>query len=175
MVVHLTSPDKRYDMLYLFNYAILNIKTSWRLNGIGDVQMFGMGDYSLRVWLDPNKTASRNLTATDEVTAIREQNRQVAAGASVPRPPPMPPVSSCRSTPRAAWSPRRSSRTSSSAPVMMARITRLKDIARVELGSSQYALRSLLNNQPAVAIPIFQRPGSNAIQISTTFAPRWPS
>ena len=79
MVVHLTSPDKRYDMLYLSNYALLNIKDELaRLGGVGDVQLFGMGDYSLRVWLDPNKTASRNLTATDVVTAIREQNRQVA-------------------------------------------------------------------------------------------------
>lgn len=85
MVVHLTSPDKRYDMLYLSNYAILNIKDELaRLNGIGDVQMFGMGDYLLRVWLDPNKTASRNLTATDVVTAIREQNRQAAAGVPCP-------------------------------------------------------------------------------------------
>ncbi len=115
MVVHLTSPDKRYDMLYLSNYAILNIKDELaRLGGVGDVQLFGMGDYSLRVWLDPNKTASRNLTATDVVTAIREQNRQVAAGAlgcaACAR---MPTASSCRSTPRAVWSLRKSSRTSS--------------------------------------------------------------
>jgi multidrug efflux pump len=117
MVVHLTSPDNRYDMLYLSNYAILNIKDELaRLGGVGDVQLFGMGDYSLRVWLDPNKTASRNLTATDVVTAIREQNRQVAAGALGAPPAPTPPASSCRSTPRAAWSPRKSSRTSSFAP-----------------------------------------------------------
>ncbi|MDX9668992.1 MULTISPECIES: efflux RND transporter permease subunit [unclassified Pseudomonas] len=167
MVVHLTSPDKRYDMLYLSNYAILNIKDELaRLGGVGDVQLFGMGDYSLRVWLDPNKTASRNLTATDVVTAIREQNRQVAAGQLGA--PPAPNAQSFQLSVNTQG--RLVSEEEFENIIIRAgdngEITRLKDIARVELGSSQYALRSLLNNQPAVAIPIFQRPGSNAIQIS---------
>ncbi|MDR9753409.1 efflux RND transporter permease subunit [Pseudomonas sp. SZMC_28357] len=167
MVVHLTSPDKRYDMLYLSNYALLNIKDELaRLGGVGDVQLFGMGDYSLRVWLDPNKTASRNLTATDVVAAIREQNRQVAAGALGA--PPAPNATSFQLSVNAQG--RLVSEEEFENIVIRSgdngEITRLKDIARVELGSSQYALRSLLNNQPAVAIPIFQRPGSNAIQIS---------
>ncbi|AZZ76160.1 efflux RND transporter permease subunit [Pseudomonas sp. RU47] len=167
MVVHLTSPDKRYDMLYLSNYAILNIKDELaRLNGVGDVQLFGMGDYSLRVWLDPNKTASRNLTATDVVTAIREQNRQVAAGQLGA--PPAPNAQSFQLSVNTQG--RLVSEEEFENIVIRAgdngEITRLKDIARVELGSSQYALRSLLDNQPAVAIPIFQRPGSNAIDIS---------
>ncbi len=73
MVVHLTSPDQRYDMLYLSNYALINVKDELaRLDGVGDVQLFGMGDYSLRVWLDPDKVASRGLTASDVVTAIRD-------------------------------------------------------------------------------------------------------
>ena len=81
MVVHLTSPDNRYDMLYLSNYAALNVKDELaRLDGVGDAAV-RPGNYSLRVWLDPNKVAQRNLTATDVVNAIREQNRQVAAGA----------------------------------------------------------------------------------------------
>jgi multidrug efflux pump subunit AcrB len=123
LVVHLTSPDKRYDMLYLSNYAILNIKDELsRLDGVGDVKLFGMGDYSLRVWLDPNKTASRNLTATDVVNAVREQNRQVAAGQlGAPPAPECPPASRCRSTLRAVWSARKSSKTSSSAQATMAR------------------------------------------------------
>lgn len=123
MVVHLTSPDNRYDMLYLSNYAVLNVKDELaRLDGVGDVQLFGLGDYSLRVWLDPNKVASRNLTATDVVNAIREQNRQVAAGTlGARRRRRAIPASSCRSTPRVAWSPRKSSRTSSSAPAPTAR------------------------------------------------------
>uniref|UniRef100_UPI00249BD74C efflux RND transporter permease subunit n=1 Tax=Pseudomonas sp. PS01301 TaxID=2991437 RepID=UPI00249BD74C len=167
MVVHLTSPDQRYDMLYLSNYATLNIKDELaRLNGIGDVQLFGMGDYSLRVWLDPNKTASRNLTATDVVTAIREQNRQVAAGQLGS--PPAPNASSFQLSVNTQG--RLVTEEEFENIVMRAaddgEITRLKDIARVELGSSQYALRSLLNNQPAVALPIFQRPGSNAIDVS---------
>ncbi|WAH55761.1 efflux RND transporter permease subunit [Pseudomonas silvicola] len=167
MVVHLTSPDKRYDMLYLSNYAILNIKDELaRLGGVGDVQLFGMGDYSLRVWLDPNKTASRNLTATDVVTAIREQNRQVAAGQLG-----SPPSPSATSFQMSINTQGRLVTEDEFENIIIrtgddGEITRLKDIARVELGSSQYALRSLLNNQPAVAIPIFQRPGSNAIDIS---------
>lgn len=167
MVVHLTSPDKRYDMLYLSNYALLNIKDELaRLGGVGDVQLFGMGDYSLRVWLDPNKTASRNLTATDVVNAIREQNRQVAAGALGA--PPAPNATAFQLSVNTQG--RLVSEEEFENIIIRSgdngEITRLKDIARVELGSSQYALRSLLNNQPAVAIPIFQRPGSNAIQIS---------
>ncbi|RON24159.1 multidrug efflux RND transporter permease subunit [Pseudomonas brassicacearum] len=167
MVVHLTSPDKRYDMLYLSNYALLNIKDELaRLGGVGDVQLFGMGDYSLRVWLDPNKTASRNLTATDVVSAIREQNRQVAAGALGA--PPAPNATAFQLSVNTQG--RLVSEEEFENIIIRSgdngEITRLKDIARVELGSSQYALRSLLNNQPAVAIPIFQRPGSNAIEIS---------
>jgi len=167
MVVHLTSPDKRYDMLYLSNYAILNIKDELaRLGGVGDVQLFGMGDYSLRVWLDPNKTASRNLTATDVVNAIREQNRQVAAGQLGA--PPSPSATSFQMSVNTQG--RLVNEEEFENIVIRAgadgEITRLRDIARIELGSNQYALRSLLDNQPAVAIPIFQRPGSNAIDIS---------
>ncbi len=167
MVVHLTSPDQRYDMLYLSNYATLNIKDELaRLDGIGDVQLFGMGDYSLRVWLDPNKTASRNLTATDVVTAIREQNRQVAAGQLGS--PPAPNATSFQMSVNTQG--RLVTEEEFENIVVRAgadgEITRLKDIARIELGSSQYALRSLLDNQPAVALPIFQRPGSNAIEVS---------
>jgi multidrug efflux pump len=167
MVVHLTSPDKRYDMLYLSNYAVLNIKDELaRLGGVGDVQLFGMGDYSLRVWLDPNKTASRNITATDVVNAIREQNRQVAAGQLGA--PPSPSATSFQMSINTQG--RLVSEEEFENIIVRAgdngEITRVKDIARIELGSSQYALRSLLNNQPAVAIPIFQRPGSNAIDIS---------
>lgn len=167
MVVHLTSPDKRYDMLYLSNYAILNIKDELaRLGGVGDVQLFGMGDYSLRVWLDPNKTASRNLTATDVVNAIREQNRQVAAGQLGA--PPSPSATSFQMSVNTQG--RLVSEEEFENIVIRSgadgEITRLRDVARIELGSNQYALRSLLDNQPAVAIPIFQRPGSNAIDIS---------
>ncbi len=167
MVVHLTSPDNRYDMLYLSNYALLNVKDELaRLDGVGDVQLFGLGDYSLRVWLDPNKIASRNMTATDVVRAIREQNQQVAAGALG-----APPSPSATSFQLSINTQGRLVTEEEFANVVIrvgadGEITRLKDVARIELGSSQYALRSLLNNKEAVAIPIFQRPGSNAIAIS---------
>ena len=167
MVVHVTSPDQRYDMLYLSNYAILNIKDELaRLGGVGDVQLFGMGDYSLRVWLDPNKTASRNLTATDVVTAIREQNRQVAAGALGAQPAPTDTSFQLSVNTQGRLVTEEEFENIVIRAGDNGEITRLKDVARVELGSSQYALRSLIDNQPAVAIPIFQRPGSNAIDIS---------
>jgi multidrug efflux pump len=167
MVVHLTSPDQRYDMLYLSNYATLNIKDELaRLDGVGDVGLFGLGDYSLRVWLDPHKVASRGLSASDVVTAIREQNRQVAAGSLG-----APPASSDNSFQLSINTQGRLVTEEEFANIIVragsdGQITRLRDIARIELGSSQYALRSLLNGQPAVAMPVFQRPGSNAIDIS---------
>ncbi|WP_061239444.1 efflux RND transporter permease subunit [Ectopseudomonas composti] len=167
MVVHLTSPDNRYDMLYLSNYAALNVKDELaRLPGVGDVQLFGMGNYSLRVWLDPNKVASRGLTATDVVNAIREQNRQVAAGALG-----APPSDAGNSFQLSINTQGRLVTEEEFENIIIragedGEITHLRDIARIELGSNQYALRSLLNNQPAVAIPVFQRPGSNAIDIS---------
>ncbi|BCR24645.1 efflux RND transporter permease subunit [Aquipseudomonas alcaligenes] len=173
MVVHLTSPDQRYDMLYLSNYAALNVKDELaRLDGVGDVQLFGMGNYSLRVWLDPNKVASRNLTASDVVAAIREQNRQVAAGALG-----APPSDAGNSFQLSINTQGRLVSEEEFENIIIragddGEITRLKDIARIELGSSQYALRSLLNNQPAVAIPVFQRPGSNAIEISDSVRAR---
>jgi len=173
MVVHLTSPDQRYDMLYLSNYAALNVKDELaRLDGVGDVQLFGMGNYSLRVWLDPNKVASRGLTATDVVTAIREQNRQVAAGALG-----APPSDAGNSFQLSINAQGRLVTEEEFENIIIrvgdnGEITRLRDIARIELGSNQYALRSLLNNQPAVAIPVFQRPGSNAIDISNSVRER---
>ncbi|MBU0949918.1 MAG: efflux RND transporter permease subunit [Gammaproteobacteria bacterium] len=173
VTVDKASPDERYDMLYLSNYAALNVKDELaRLDGIGDVQLFGMGDYSLRVWLDPNKVASRNLTATDVVNAIREQNRQVAAGSLGA--PPAPGATDFQLSINTQG--RLVSEEEFENIIIRAgedgSITRLRDIARIELGSSQYALRSLLNNQPAVAIPVFQRPGSNAIEISDSVRAR---
>jgi len=167
MVVHLLSPDNRYDMLYLSNYALLNVKDELsRLDGVGDVQLFGLGEYSLRVWLDPTKVASRGLTATDVVHAIREQNKQVAAGQLGA--PPSPTDTSFQLSINTQG---RLVTEDEFENIIIhvgdnGEITRLKDIARVELGSNQYALRSLLNNKPAIAIPVFQRPGANAIALS---------
>jgi multidrug efflux pump len=167
LFIHLTSPDHRYDMLYLSNYATLNVKDELsRLEGVGDAQIWGLGEYSLRVWLDPNKTASRNLTATDVIKAIRDQNRQVAAGqlGSPPTPSDNSFQMSINAQGRLVSEEEFQNIVIRSGPD--GEITHLRDIARIELGSNQYALRARLNNEQAVALPIFQRPGSNAIAVS---------
>jgi multidrug efflux pump len=168
MVVHLTSPDGRYDAKYLRNYALLQVKdTLARIPGMGDVQLFGSGDYSMRVWLDPNKVAARGLTASDVVRALREQNVQVAAGTLGQQPSPREGASfqlginaQGRLLDEAQFRDVIVKTTADGANV------RLGDVARVELGANQYALRSLLDNKDAVAIPVFQAPGSNALALS---------
>ena len=167
MVVHLNSPDGRYDDLYLRNYAVLNIKDQLaRLNGMGDVQLFGSGDYAMRVWLDPQKVAARNLTAGDVVASIREQNVQVAAGVVG-----QGPSKDAQFQLTVNTQGRLSSVEEFGEIVVKAgedgAVTRLKDVARLEMGSSSYALRSLLNNKSAVAIPIFEAPNANALQLSS--------
>jgi multidrug efflux pump len=167
MVVHLTSPGARYDTVYLRNYATLRIKDELaRIPGAGDVRVFGAGDYSMRIWLDPDKVASRGLTAGDVVRAVREQNVQVSAGQLGA--PPMPQAADFLLSINAQG--RLVSEEEFGDIVVKTgdggEVTRLRDVARLELGASEYALRSLLDNQPAVAIPIFQAPGSNAIELS---------
>ena len=167
MVVHLLSPNDRYDMAYLRNYAVLNVKDRLaRLPGIGAVQRFGSGDYSMRIWLDPRKVAERGLSADDVVQAIREQNVNVAAGV-IGASPTVPGVDyqiSVNARGRLQTEEEFGDIVIKTSPDGV--ITRLKDVARIELGASEYALRSLLNNKQAVAIPIFQSPGSNALEIS---------
>ncbi|MGN6385779.1 MAG: multidrug efflux RND transporter permease subunit, partial [Verrucomicrobiota bacterium] len=167
MVVHLFSPDERYDEVYLRNYAVLQVKDELaRINGVGQIQVFGSGDYSMRIWLDPDKVAARGMTASDAVNAIREQNVQVAAG-SVGQQPVKDPVQfelSINAKGRLVTEEEFRNIIIKTGP--HGETLRLKDVARVELGASEFSLRSLLNNRPAAAIPIFQLPGSNAIQLS---------
>jgi multidrug efflux pump len=167
MVVHLNSPDGRYDDLYLRNYATLNVKDQLaRITGMGDVQLFGSGDYAMRVWLDPQKVAARGLTASDVVNAIREQNVQVAAGVVGQGPSKGADFQLTVNTQGRLQSEEEFGnivvKTSQDGAT-----TLLKDVARLEMGSNSYALRSLLNNKSAVAIPIFQSPTANALQLST--------
>jgi multidrug efflux pump len=167
MVVHLNSPDGRYDDLYLRNYATLNVKDQLaRIAGMGDVQVFGSGDYSMRVWLDPQKVAGRNLTASDVVNAIREQNVQVAAGVVGQGP------SKDADFQVTVKTQGRLSSVEEFGNIVVktsagGATTLLKDVARLEMGSNSYALRSLLNNKSAVALPLFQSPTANALQLST--------
>src|SRR4030095_6664264 len=168
MVVHLYSPDNRYDMVYLRNYAVLQVRDQLaRLPGVGEVRVFGAGDYSMRVWLDPQKVSSRDLTAGDVVRAIREQNVQVAArvlGAQ-PAPPGVEYQLSVNATGRLFNEEEFGNIIIKSAPD--GSVTRLRDVARIELGAGQYSLRSLLNNKAAVAIPIALMPGSNALDLAS--------
>ena len=166
MVVHLTSPDNRYDMLYLSNYADQNVKDELaRINGVGQVRLFGAGEFSMRVWLDPNKLAALQLNPGDVAAAIADQNQQAAAGSLGAQP-------TGTSEFQLLINVRGRLKDEAEFENIIVKsgengeITRLKDIARIELGADNYALRSLLNNNPAAAIPIFQAPGSNAIQIS---------
>jgi multidrug efflux pump len=167
MVVHLLSPSGRYDMTYLRNYAVLNVKDRLaRVEGVGDVQLFGSGDYSMRVWLDPQKVAQRGLSASDVVAAIRGQNVQAAAGV-VGASPGLSGIDVQLSINAQGRLQNEEEfgdiivKTSTDGAV-----TRLRDIARLELGAADYSLRSLLDNKDAVAVPIFAAPGSNAIAIS---------
>ena len=167
MVVHLFSPDERYSDVYIRNYGTLQIKDQLaRLPGVGQVQLFGSGDYSMRVWLDPEKTAARGLSALDVVRAIQEQNAQVAAG-SVGQPPLASPTDltlTINARGRLVTEEEFGDIILKNGP--QGQPVYLRDVARIELGASEYSLRSLLNNKTAVAIPIFQSPGSNAIALS---------
>lgn len=166
MVVHLTSPDNRYDMLYLSNYADQNVKDELaRIDGVGQVRLFGAGEFSMRVWLNPSKLAALQMNPGDVVAAIADQNQQAAAGSLGAQP-------TGSSEFQLLINVRGRLKDESEFENIIVKtgddgeITRLKDIARIELGANTYSLRSLLNNKPAAAIPIFQAPGSNAIQIS---------
>jgi multidrug efflux pump len=167
MVVHLVSPDKRYDATYLRNYAVLNVKDRLaRIEGVGDVQLFGAGDYAMRVWLDPQKMAEHDLSGSDVVQAIRAQNVQAAAGV-IGASPSVPGLSLQLSVNAQG----RLQSVEAFGEIVVATgangaITRLRDVARMELGAADYALRSLLDNKSAVATTILQAPGSNAIQIA---------
>src|SRR4051794_13141571 len=169
MVVHLVSPDSRYDMVYLRNYALLQVKDALaRIPGAGQVVIFGAGDYAMRVWLDPSKVAARGLSATDVVGAIREQNVQVAAGVVGGMPMRQPVDYTLTVNARGRLTTEAEFRDIVVKTGGDGQITRLGDLARIELASGDYALRSLLDNKEAVAIAIFQAPGSNALRLSST-------
>ena len=166
LVVHLLSPNDRYDEIYLRNYATLNVKDELsRLTGVGQVQIFGGGEYAMRIWIDPDKAASRGLTASDIVNAIREQNIQVAAGTIGQQP-----------TNDVAFELTVNAKGRLITEEEFEQIIvktgphgeklRLRDVARAEMGSGEYALRSLLNNKKAVGMGVFQLPGSNALAVS---------
>jgi hydrophobe/amphiphile efflux-1 (HAE1) family protein len=166
LAVGLYSPDRSLDTLYLSNYATLRVRDELaRLPGVGDIAIFGAREYAMRLWLDPEKLSSRGLTAGDVITAVREQNVQVAAGmvGGAPLEP---------STTRFQYTLNAQGRLTDPEEFgeiviktgVDGRITRLRDVARVTLGAADYSTMTYQNGEPAVGIGIFQLPGSNALQ-----------
>ena len=167
MVVNLVSTTDRYDVTYLRNYATLNIKDRLaRIEGVGQVQVFGAGDYAMRIWIDPQKAAQHSLAASDITNAIRQQNVQAAAGiiGASPSPAGVDLQLNVNAQGRLRTPEEFGEIIVSSGSE--GQITRLKDVARIEMGAADYTLRSLLDGQPAVAIAVLQAPGSNAIEIA---------
>jgi len=167
MVVNLISDGDSHDITYLRNYATLNVKDRLaRIEGVGQVQVFGAGDYSMRVWIDPQKAAEHNLAASDISNAIGAQNVQAAAGI-IGASPSRPGVDLQLNV--NAQGRLRTPEEFGNIIVKTGangEITRLRDVARIELGAADYTLRSLLDGKPAVAIAVLQAPGSNAIEIA---------
>jgi hydrophobe/amphiphile efflux-1 (HAE1) family protein len=167
LAVQVVSPNDKYDVKYLRNYALINIKDRLsRIQGVGDVQLKGGGDYSMRVWLDPQKIAQRDLTAADVVTAIREQNAQVSAG-MIGASPTMPGVPL-----QLDVNVKGRLQTESEFEDIVVKtdpyggVTYLRDLGRVEMGAAEYGQRTGLNNRTSMALWIFQQPGANSLQIA---------
>ena len=166
VVIALYSPDNSHDTVFMSNYATLQLKDQIaRLPGVGDINIFGVRDYSMRLWLDPDKLAARNMTVGDVINAVREQNVQVAAG--IIGGPPLP-----AGTTKFQYTMNVQGRLTE--PHQFAdlivnvgsdgRITQLRDVGRVELAASDYSTAMTFDSQPAVAIAVYQLPGTNAIQ-----------
>ncbi|MBH9399477.1 efflux RND transporter permease subunit [Pseudomonas aeruginosa] len=166
MVVHLLSPEKRYDPLYISNYAYLQVRDELlRLPGISDVVVWGAGEYSMRLWLDPDLIAARGLTAGEVIAAVREQNVQVAAG-SVGQAP-----DSTAAFQVTVNTLGRLTDEEQFGDIIVrtgadGQVTRLREVARIEMGGDAYALRSLLDGEPAVALQSIQSPGANALDVA---------
>jgi multidrug efflux pump len=167
MYVSLYSPDNRYDSLYLRNYAVLHIKDELsRLPGIGDVRLIGSGDYAMRLWLNPNQLASRGLTAADVVNAVREQNVQVSAGQLGAEPSPETTEFLVPINVRGRLRSEKEFGDIVLKDGADGQIVHLSDVARVELGASDYTMDMYHDNKRGVAIGIFLTPGANALGVA---------
>jgi len=164
MVVHMLSPDDSYDQLYVSNYARTRVRdVLLRLDGVGDVIIFGEREYSLRIWLDPEKLSAYGMTASDVVAALREQNVQVSGGTIG-----APPVGGNTAfeytvTTQGRFDDARDFRYVIVKSTEDGRLITLENVARIELGAKDYITNSYLNDKQAVALGIFQRPGTNAL------------
>ena len=163
MVIHLISPDRTYDQLYVSNYATLQVTDELsRVDGVGNVLVFGARDYAMRVWIDPHRAAELDLTVGDIVTALRGQNVQVASGTLN-----QSPTSAGRAFEFAVQTQGRLTAPEQFGEIVIrsddAGLVRVRDVARVELGAQDYTTNAYLDNQPAVALGVFARPGANAL------------
>ena len=166
MFVALTSPDRRYDALYLANYGTINIKDELaRLPGVGNVNIFGAGQYSMRIWLDPNKLKARSLNAQDIVQIVQQQSQEVTAGQVGIPPTPAGVNFQYTIDLRGRLSDVREFENLIVKTGNAGEITRLRDVGRVELGAATYSQMFTLDDQPAAGIGISQLPGANALQV----------
>ncbi|MCD9354845.1 efflux RND transporter permease subunit [Klebsiella pneumoniae] len=166
MVVNMYSPENRYDPLYVSNYSLLHVRDELaRLPGISNVVIGGEGEYAMRVWLDPAKVAARGLTSSDVVSAIKEQNAQVAAGSVGQEPNLSASFQVSVNTLGRLTTPDQFGDIVVKAGAD-GQITRLRDVARVELGSDSYSLRALLDGMDAVGIQLLMSPGANALDVA---------
>ncbi|MGF1611754.1 MAG: efflux RND transporter permease subunit [Kiloniellales bacterium] len=164
MVVHMLSPDESYDQLYVSNYARTRVRdVLLRLQGVGNVIIFGEREFAIRIWLDPEKLAAYGLIASDVVEALREQNVQVSGGAIGGPPSPDGTAFQYTVSTQGRFDDPREFRRVIVKSGGDGRLIRVGDVARVELGAREYVTNSYLNGKPAVALAIFQRPGTNAL------------
>ncbi|MDP1837773.1 MAG: multidrug efflux RND transporter permease subunit, partial [Reyranella sp.] len=168
-VLTMSSPEGRYDTIYISNYALVNVLDEIRrLPGVGDASLFGASDYSMRIWLRPDKVAQYNLTPADIAAVVREQNAQFAAGRFGEEPMNKPQVFTYSVT----TPPRLVDRTQFEEIIIRSEenggALRLKDVARVELGALQYGFSGTFNGSPAVPIAVYLQPGANALQVAAS-------
>lgn len=168
LVVNMYSPNKTYDQIYMGNYAVLQLKDELaRIKGVGDIQIFGAAEYAMRIWLNPDKIATLDITAGEVVAALRAQNVQIASGT----------LNTLPSGNQSAFEVNIQTQgklvsTEQFENVIIkssgdGRIVRLKDVGRVELGAQNYATKGYLGKDPAIAMPIFQQPGGNALETAS--------
>jgi hydrophobe/amphiphile efflux-1 (HAE1) family protein len=168
LVIHLVSPAGQYNQLYVGNYGLIQLRDSLaRIDGVGDISILGLREYSMRIWLDPERLAHLSLTPGDVIRSLQEQNVQVASG--VIGQPPIPAGNDFQLTVNTLG---RLMEPSQFENIIVrsgdaGRVVKVKDVARIELGARDYANEGKLDNQPAVSIAILQRPGSNALATAT--------
>ncbi|MFD2825341.1 efflux RND transporter permease subunit [Leeuwenhoekiella polynyae] len=173
LVVNMYSPNKTYDQTYMGNYAALQLKDELaRIKGIGDIQIFGAAEYAMRIWLDPDKISNLDMTAGEVVAALRAQNVQIASGT----------LNTLPSGNQSAFEINIQTQGKLVTPEQFenvilksnegGRLVRLKDVGRVELGAQNYATTGYLGKDPAIAMPVFQQPGGNALETSAEIEAR---